>query len=138
MRSRRKARFQQLARDIAFGRVPTVKHINPPHSDIASGNQNANNNGVDPALMHDFEKAEYMLRDQPVDGRHCGKCKVELKSGMRWWVCGQCSGECRDGIHPAFVRREEMWDVDVEKEGDGDARAARESQVPWWRRWLGK
>jgi hypothetical protein len=44
----------------------------------------------------------------------CGGCNLDLKDGTRWWVCGKCSGECRDAIHPPFVKTRKT--VDVEKQ----------------------
>ena len=56
----------------------------------------------------------------------CGGCKLDLKDGTRWWVCGKCKGECRDAIHPPFVKKKKRT-VDVEKanrveqeEGEGN------------------
>ncbi|KAF2446338.1 hypothetical protein P171DRAFT_430502 [Karstenula rhodostoma CBS 690.94] len=61
----------------------------------------------------------------------CGSCKMVLKDGMRWWKCGKCGGECRDEIHPAFVKRKK--EKDFEK-GDVGNRETDEDGS-WWRRW---
>lgn len=56
----------------------------------------------------------------------CEGCKLDLKDGTRWWVCGKCKGECRDAIHPPFVKKKKRT-VDIEKanraeqeEGEGN------------------
>lgn len=51
-------------------------------------------------------------------GSKCGLCKKELKHWARWWKCGRCAGECRDKIHPGFVRGRKVKEKDVET---GDA-----------------
>ncbi|KAF2680135.1 hypothetical protein K458DRAFT_107330 [Lentithecium fluviatile CBS 122367] len=136
----RERRFAQLARDIAFGRVP----LDPPipktqSSDVdASGTATASDAADMSGEERERDIENMVQRDKPIDGRHCGKCKIELGSGMRWWVCGICRGECRDSIHPAFVKRREMWDVDVEKAEDKDVLGEKERRGPWWRRWLRK
>lgn len=42
----------------------------------------------------------------------CVKCHKELKSGIRWWVCGVCKGECKDCIHPPYVGKKRERDVE--------------------------
>ena len=33
-------------------------------------------------------------------GGECGRCGTKLWGwGPRWWVCGYCGKECRDGCH---------------------------------------
>lgn len=59
-------------------------------------------------------------------GARCGLCNRGLGTGMRWWRCRKCRGECRDGIHPGYIRRGRG---DVEK-GEGG-----EENVRWWRWW---
>ena len=123
----RERRFQQLAIDIAFGRTP--------RTDIPTEGPTAETPGSDNSAEDQDEEVP-VRRDQPVDGRHCGLCKAELNAGMRWWVCGVCGGECRDSIHPVFVRKREMWNLDVERTGGADGPPAADVQVPWWKRWL--
>lgn len=66
----------------------------------------------------------------------CGSCKKELKSGMRFWVCGRCKGECRDRIHPPYVKPKE--DRDVEKgEEESKAQAEDRKWSTWFRFWTG-
>jgi len=126
MRVQRKRRFQQLARDIAFGRIPVRRDS---EGAIGTGIQDGDGSADAQCVQ------ESVQRDKPVDGRRCGKCTAELTAGMRWWVCGICGGECRDSIHPVHVRKREMWDLDVEKTGGADDRPVAELQVPWWKRW---
>lgn len=61
----------------------------------------------------------------------CGGCKKMFKDGMRWWKCGKCGGECRDKIHPGFVKRKK--DKDPEK--GNVANGGTDEYVPWLRKW---
>jgi hypothetical protein len=65
----------------------------------------------------------------------CKSCKTALKDGMRWWICGQCGGECRNKIHPGFVKkkknRAKAKDIEKGDLRDGEA----EENVSWWRKW---
>jgi hypothetical protein len=110
MKERTTQRFQQLAIDIAFGRVSAG-------SQGGSGTGTVHGDGV--ADGHVGQNI--VLRDKPVDGRHCGSCTVELSPGTRWWICGVCGRECMASIHPSYVRKREMWNADVESGGGGGA-----------------
>ncbi|KAK7190155.1 hypothetical protein PSPO01_03876 [Paraphaeosphaeria sporulosa] len=61
----------------------------------------------------------------------CGDCKKVLKDGMRWWKCGKCSGECRDKIHPGFVKTKKVRDPEKGDVGNGGI----DEDVSWWRKW---
>lgn len=62
------------------------------------------------------------------EGAKCTGCLKTLKPGMRWWKCTKCSGECRDKIHPGYVRKKRR---DVEK---GISEEDEEEELSWWRR----
>lgn len=61
----------------------------------------------------------------------CGGCKKVLKDGLRWWQCGKCKGECRDKIHPGFVRTDKAKDSEK-----GDVRDLETTEdTSLWRKW---
>lgn len=32
---------------------------------------------------------------------------------MRFWICGKCGGECRSRIHPGYVRKSKLQDLET-------------------------
>lgn len=58
----------------------------------------------------------------------CGKCKNELKGGVRWWVCSKCKGECRSKVHPPWVGK--LKEPDLEMGEMEETKGKKE-----WKRW---
>ncbi|KAF2865047.1 hypothetical protein BDV95DRAFT_266329 [Massariosphaeria phaeospora] len=61
----------------------------------------------------------------------CGHCMSELDYGTRFWVCGECNGECRDKIHPPYVKRKREYDVE---RAEGQVETSDEDGQ-WWSTW---
>jgi ribosomal protein L37AE/L43A len=64
----------------------------------------------------------------------CGKCKKDLKKGMRFWVCSKCEGECKDPIHPSYIGHQKQ--VDMEKGAEKEV-VVEESEVGRLGKWIG-
>ncbi|KAL5414534.1 hypothetical protein PMIN04_008993 [Paraphaeosphaeria minitans] len=65
------------------------------------------------------------------ENSECGGCKKVLKDGMRWWKCKKCGGECRDKIHPGFVKRKKERDIEKGDGGNGE----QDANASWWTKW---
>jgi hypothetical protein len=78
-----------------------------------------------------MRKKRYMqeARDLAEQMKTCRNCMRELKNSARFWVCSECGGECKDVIHPGFVRKKN--DVDVER-----AETRADEDVGMLRRWV--
>ncbi|KAH7122625.1 hypothetical protein B0J11DRAFT_531944 [Dendryphion nanum] len=92
---------------------------------------------LDPAVMQQTRHRRYVqeVRDLAYSChwsmKICDKCKKDLTSGMRWWVCVRCKGECRDCIHPSYVGKKKDND-DAEKQGQ-EGKTEGEVARAWWR-----
>jgi hypothetical protein len=53
------------------------------------------------------KRTELELKAKGKEGGQCGKCKIKLGDGPRWWVCGKCGLECKAFCHRAWGRKEE-------------------------------
>ncbi|KAF2798360.1 hypothetical protein K505DRAFT_414386 [Melanomma pulvis-pyrius CBS 109.77] len=96
----------------------------------------------EPTVLRDsrFKRYQQEARDiadgiflPPGEKAKCGSCKLDLKSGARWWVCGKCKGECRDAIHPPFAKRRKP--LDVEK-AEKQEREFHELETSRWLKWM--
>ncbi|KAF2715234.1 hypothetical protein K504DRAFT_446118 [Pleomassaria siparia CBS 279.74] len=96
----------------------------------------------DPGLLRDARFKRYQQEARDIaQGKHlpagekvkCGSCKEDLKSGTRWWVCGKCKGECRDAIHPAFVKNRKVMDAEKVV---GLERQIGETEGSMWAKWV--
>lgn len=87
--------------------------------------------------VEEMQAARHMRFEQEArgiafrDNAKCGKCHHLLKKGTRWWVCGNCNGECKDKIHPPYVGKSKSEDPEMGKSGGKeDPKNGRN----WWKR----
>ncbi|KAF2107579.1 hypothetical protein BDV96DRAFT_589010 [Lophiotrema nucula] len=67
----------------------------------------------------------------PNENVKCGNCKQDLKSGTRWWVCGKCKGECRDKMHPPYVGKKRLSDVEMAETHNEKVEELESSRWKW-------
>ncbi len=56
------------------------------------------------ARVEEKEKREGEKREEAPGGLVCGECRGAMGSGVRFWVCGLCGGECKGRVHACWGR----------------------------------